>query len=124
MADKLSFANCRGLLVQMANKLATFNQYSWSADFCLSETKDLFKRQSEKYEINPHDFTREELEILGCAKWEDESDLFLLPIWMVPFLPQGFKLESFGGDFAIVGTDDFDKDIRFGCVAWGINKAA
>ena len=124
--EKLTYNKALGLMAQLANKIACFKQYDihWGADFCKSQAVELFDRQSEKYIIDPRDFTLSELKSLGAGKWSDDSSLVLFPLWITPFLPDGLEVESIDGEKSIIGKDEIDNDIRFGCVAYGINSVA
>lgn len=121
MQEELTYHQSLGLMCQIANKIAQFNQYkNWSDDFCRKEANSLFERQSKKYKIDPTKFRASQLNKLGSAKWSDDSSLMLLPLWMVSFLPKGLEVECIDGDKKIVGVDKLDNDIRFGCVSYGV----
>ena len=51
-------------------------------------------------------------------RWDTDSDLYLIPIWLKPVIPSDLELTSIGGDKAF--AEDVDTDTRFGCLAWGI----
>lgn len=55
---------------------------------------------------------------LRFRKWDTDSDLYLIPIWLKPMIPSDLELTSIGGDKAF--ADDVDTDTRFGCLAWGL----
>ena len=55
---------------------------------------------------------------LRFRKWDTDSDLYLIPIWLKPIIPSDLELTSIGGDKAFV--EGVDADTRFGCLAWGI----
>lgn len=53
--------------------------------------------------------------------WSDEkSDLLLIPLYLLPIIPIGTELTSIFGEKVIYDGHNVDKDIRFGCIAWGI----
>lgn len=54
-------------------------------------------------------------------KWDDESDLYLIPLYLLSFIPIGTKLTSIDGETVIYDGTNIDNDIRFGCIAYGIN---
>lgn len=64
--------------------------------------------------------SRDDLYHLGFAKWDDTSDLLLVPLWFYPLLEEGTVLTSIHGSEAIVGEDDIDMDTRFGALAYGV----
>ena len=55
---------------------------------------------------------------LRFARWDEDSDLSLIPIWLYPMIPNDLELTSIGGRKAFV--KDIDTDIRYGVLAWGI----
>ena len=57
---------------------------------------------------------------LRMAKWDEDSDLWLFPLWLVPALPDGLEVITISGQHMTIGEDTLDNDIRFGCVAYGI----
>jgi len=61
----------------------------------------------------------DELKELGFKKWEEESELYLIPLWAFDLIPDGTVLESISGERAIKGKDEIDLDVRIGCIAWG-----
>jgi len=73
-------------------------------------------------------FTAEQCEELGFGKWDEESDLRLIPIWLYPHLCPGEELTSINGEKRFVGVNYttpetpgyIDNDNRFGCLAWGV----
>lgn len=44
----------------------------------------------------------------------------LIPLYLLPILPEGTKLYSIFGKEIIYDGNNVDKDIRFGCLAYGI----
>lgn len=66
--------------------------------------------------------TREEARELRFMQWDEElPDLYLLPLYILPILPIGTKLTTIGGEEIVYDGTNVDKDIRFGCLAYGIN---
>jgi len=72
----------RSCILQTASEIMN---YSWSSDFCFSELKNL-EDKIKNYEwfnlINPTKFTKEQLLELEFVKWEDASDMYLIPLWI------------------------------------------
>lgn len=65
-----------------------------------------------------------ELEALGFTIWDDEvplkDQIYLIPIWVYPIIPDGFLFYDIFGKTAIKGETDIDMDTRFGCLSYGI----
>lgn len=76
------------------------------------------------HELRKHiDFsklTKEEAVALRFRKWDDESNLYLTPLYLLPIVPFGTELTSINGQTVIYDGTNVDNDIRFGCIAWGI----
>ena len=64
--------------------------------------------------------TREEAVELRFCKWEENSDLYLFPLWLVPLIPEGLIVTSISGEEFPFDPKTTDTDIRFGCVAFGL----
>lgn len=64
------------------------------------------------------------LKKLGFKGWDEvpegEPTLWLVPLWMVPCLPDGLELTSINDEKIVVGRDALDDDERFGCVSYGV----
>jgi hypothetical protein len=114
--------NVTNIMTYVLNRMACSIAYdSWSNEFCRKENKDALDRAIE--EIRKIDFTQiteKEAEILGFRKFDEESYLYLIPLWIYDALPNGIELTSILGIRAIKGTDYVDNDVRMGCMGYGI----
>ena len=61
--------------------------------------------------------TPEEASELRFRKW-GESDLYLIPVWLYPMIPDDLELPSIVGNKA--HKWDIDLDRRFGVLNWGL----
>jgi len=73
--------------------------------------------------VDPTKLTKEALEILEFPKWDDETEtiLYLMPIWLVPFIKEGLRMTTISG--GTITTPCKDNDNRFGAVAYGVVPA-
>ena len=126
--EKVTFEVATRLKTAMANLAAEISTYSWSDDFKIKELNlRIYNFKKDIYFVPFHEFTKDQLKTLGFGLWEEE--LFLVPIWLYRYIPFGIVLESINGDKITVkkGYNDkrhegyIDTDIRFGCIAFGIN---
>ena len=110
----------------LANQLAESYTYkTWSTEFKVNELENAFKRfyeSAKKLELDLNKLTVDELREMRFCKWDDKSDLWLIPLWFVPLLPVGIELTSIFGNKVTYTGDNLDLDVRFGCIAYGITK--
>jgi hypothetical protein len=117
---KQEIINC---LTWYVNCIAETVQYkSWSDEFCRKEVKTAtmdFLNAIREY-IDFSNLTKEEALSLGFGRWDDESDLYLIPLYLLPLVPIGIELTCINGKKIIYDGTNVDNDVRFGCIAWGI----
>lgn len=117
---KKEIQNC---LTWLVNRVSETNEYNWENDFKVYENKKSFNTFYE--ELKKHiDFTKitvEEAKELRFQRWDEEHpELWLFPLYLVPIIPEGLEVTSIGGNKYKYEKDKADNDIRFGCVAYGI----
>ena len=119
---KQEIVNC---LTWYANKVAETTQYTnWSDKFCRKEIKESTERfleELKKY-IDFSNLTEEEAKELRFGRWDPEESptLWLLPLYLLPIVPIGTELTNIFGKKIIYDGSNVDTDIRFGCIAYGI----
>ena len=117
---KKDIANC---LTWYANRISETVQYTnWSDEFCRIEVKEItdkFLNELKKH-IDFNHLTIEEAHELRFCKWNDESNIYLIPLYLLPIIPIGTELTTIFGDKIIYDGTNVDNDIRFGCLAYGI----
>ena len=87
----------------------------WESDEDIdAEIADLKNPEKEHY---LHDGETVEQAI---EKLENTRGIMLLPLYILPIVPIGTELTSIGGDTVIFDGKNVNKDIRFGCIAYGI----
>lgn len=117
---KAEVINC---LVWFANQVSQGLTYkSWSPEFKAKENEESATKMYEALakHIDVTTLTVEEARALRFMKWEEESDLWLFPLWLVPLIPEGLVVTFIDGHTTPYIKDTLDNDIRFGCVAYGI----
>ena len=118
---KKEIQNC---LTWLINKVSETNEYNWENNFKATENKksfDVFYEELKKH-IDFTKITVEEAKELRFQRWDEEQpDLWLFPLYLVPIIPEGLEVTFISGDKAKYERDKMDNDIRFGCVAYGIN---
>lgn len=95
---------------------------SWSNEFRLEEirkSRDEFLEYI-KENLDWNDIDLETCKLLGFKRWsEDMPKLWLIPGYLYTIIPLGLKVRSIGGDER-AWTGEEDNDVRFGCLAYGI----
>ena len=64
--------------------------------------------------------TVKEAKELRFGKWDEISNLWLFPLWIVPIIPEGLEVMNIGGKKYKYNPETADNDVRFGCVSYGI----
>lgn len=117
---KSEIMNC---LTWYANMIAeTVHYKSWDDHFCREEVNDHTSKMIEevKKHIDFYHLTKKEAKELRFGKWSDNSNLYLIPLWLLPVIPVGITLTCISGDKIVYDGKNIDIDTRFGCLAWGI----
>lgn len=116
---KREIINC---LTYLANRVAETTQYNWSSDFCKKEIKEATEKFIEEFKkhIDWNNLTKEDCIELRFIKWNDDSDLYLIPLYLLPIIPIGLKVYCINGQEIINDGTNLDNDIRLGCIAYGI----
>lgn len=113
----------------LANRLAEINTYNmyWSTEFKekhIKETFDTFYKSlqcdTNKHLIDISKITIETAKEMRFKKCDENSDLYLFPLWFKPLIPIGTEVTAIDGDKIIYNGENLDDDMRFGCLAYGI----
>lgn len=64
------------------------------------------------------DLSESELESLGLRNWSE--DLYLFPGEWFDAIPKGYEVVDINGQTEEFGPEEHSRDIRFGCLAFGI----
>lgn len=101
----------------------------WDAELVKDEVNkavDTFTEELKKV-INWSDITVENANEYGLSIWSDEDvdKLYLIPLWMLPIVPDGTELTSISGKKVVLthdekGEPNIDTDVRGGYLAYGV----
>lgn len=116
--------NCQRIMLTKAAEVTTY--LGWSSDFATSELRNLpahLHTASWFEPIDPAKLTRDEMLQLGFRKFSEETSIYLIPLWLLPYLA-----EELDGVYSIDGTSiqkksEMDTDNCFGVLAYGVNPA-
>ena len=117
---KKEIMNC---LTYLANRVSETTQYEkWSDEFCRKEIKEASQKfvDAMRKHLDWDNLTEEECKELRFGRWDEESGIYLIPLYLFPLIPMGLKVYSIGGNEIINDGTNLDNDTRFGCVAYGI----
>ena len=85
---------------------------------------EFIKGQFDQYEIPSEEWLNLDMataNLLGFQRWEEDSNLMLIPGYLYQFIPAGLELYSISGEKEQYQSyDDLDNDTRYGCLAYGI----
>ena len=108
------------------NRAAEVFCYNWGADFSserIKEIPDVFSKSEYFRKVDPNELTIEQLVNIGFKKWDDESGLMLIPLYVYPFLKDEIVCGSISDkEASLIKVSDIDTDNRFGCLAYGVFK--
>jgi len=96
---------------------------NWGDDFARKEAiKRLEKLQTtlkDKVEYDLTKLTEQQLKTIGFSRWSNELPIMLIPLHLFPALRDGTKLKCINGKEYVIGEDEIDLDIRYGCIGYG-----
>lgn len=120
----VTLENCKRIRNRLLTTAAETVLYTtWSNEFC----REHLKQTTESVilvKIDPNNLATEELEELGFARFSKDLTLWLIPLWLLPYLVKEFK----GGcitapeEEVTVVTEGLDNAHRYGLSAYGIFK--
>lgn len=123
MTNKILYKILNGFTWYASEAAMTVQYEKWSDGFCRKEIKrstDKFLDYIKDY-INFKHITKEEALLLGFRKWSEEHpNLYLIPLYLLPIMPVGTELTSIFGEKIIYDGNNIGKDVRMGCVAYGV----
>ena len=107
---------CRFIQRQICNEFATNHFYGEVTD-----VEKRIKGNAGYYSVDPSQLTKQEMENLMFGKWNDESELMLIPLWLKPFLTHQFPGASImNEEVVILITSELDNESRMGLLAYGV----
>ena len=125
MEDKklTTFEKCENIKHLLLTTIAELLIYdSWNDEFNdkpIEVVKRWQKKTKQSYAIDPNDLTMKEMKHLGFIRWEEKTDLMLIPIWLYPFLAK--KIVTFDiGYKKHTKYSEIDKESRFGYLGYGV----
>ena len=100
--------------------------YRLASDFSynrIKEIPDVFSKSKCFRKVDPNEMTKEQLLDLGFQKWDEDSGLMLIPLYIYPFLKDEIMCGSISDICSrLIKVSEIDIDHRFGCLAYGVFK--
>jgi hypothetical protein len=120
---KTTYEMCRSIRKIIADEAAEGYVYARNRDSSYNPVaaviKNLNDTESTPYlNIDPTDLYESELKELGFGNWDGK--IWLIPIWLYPFLKGAIKATCIDGKTKVMKVKDMDTDTRFGCLAYGV----
>lgn len=110
------------LLVTFVNRMSEINLYNWSDEFKKEEFKNAFNEytKSIKNLINWNELSDKECDALHMMKYDNKSNLMLIPMYLYYGLNKGAELTAIDNEKVIFDGSNIDLDNRFGYLAYGV----
>ena len=111
----------QNVLTWLAQRVADISFYQLNPVNAAEELTKVFNKAlnhiKDKKLIDWDNLTVETAKELRFARWEETSDLWLIPLWLYKAIPKDFPLISIGNEDLINPTDT---ETRYGVLAYGI----
>ena len=109
-------------LANLAGRILRDAQQSWNRDkSALEQLQEAVKHFEYSYEkCDPAKLTEEEMDMLSFGRWSRDNPMRLLPIWILPILPDEFEAECIDGEKKVFKKSEIDHDDRFGFLPYGV----
>lgn len=123
MSDYEFLLMVRQAIVNRAAEVFCYNWDNNSSSKRIKEIPDVFSKSDYFRKVDPNEMTVDQLDNLGFQKWDDESGLMLIPLYVYPFLKDEFMCGSISDICPrLIKVSEIDIDHRFGCLAYGVFK--
>lgn len=97
---------------------------NWQGDeeFMLDELFSYYRTfiNKLKEEIPFETLSESDLRVMGFGEWDNEKHLFLIPLLLWEYIPDGTEVVSVMGEKCVKGKDKIDDDTRDGYLAYCI----
>ncbi len=121
------FKSIRNLITKIAMEGYVYKEH-WGNEFRIKEIDSIptILKKWEKDEnttftsLQPSDLTIDEMKELGFCRWDENSPIMLIPLWIYPFLADVLTTTDINGVTSTLKKSEIDTDERFGCLAYGI----
>lgn len=91
---------------------------AWGEKFVFETVKEV-PQAYESFRFDPNQLKLSELKHLGFKPWS-ERGLYLIPLWLRPFLKEGSVVKCIDGTTSTYSSEKSDNDHRFGMLAYGV----
>lgn len=122
-----TFDICSIVLRNMATQAAQSIEYpTWSDEFAREQTIGIVGKIKESLwfePVNPALLTEEQMKILMFNKWDEESGIMLIPLYLRQFIKEGTPVMSISNETSYFSLETTDNDHRYGCLAYGVIPA-
>ena len=121
-----TYEKCFGLRRIILNRAAEVMNYdNWNDEFVAQAMKTILEDIKEMedgdevFDIQPCELVENEMRELGFRVWKDDNPMWLIPLWLYPFLAEDIKTEGINGK-KHSKKSEIDNDSRSGCLAYGV----
>ena len=123
MSDYEFLLNVRQAIVYRAAEVFCYSWDNASSSKRIKDIPDVFSKSEYFRKVDPNEMTKEQLVDLGFQKWDEDSCLMLIPLYVYPFLKDEIMCGSISDICSrLIKVSEIDIDHRFGCIAYGVFK--
>lgn len=123
----MTYELCKAIRHRILTRAAEVMNYtSWDHEFATNEIRTIPAKilNDEAFEpIHLEELTAEQMDDLGFGVWSEENPMRLIPLWLLPFLPEEVNCGCIDGEIGKLKKSEMDNDHRFGCLAYGVMPA-
>lgn len=102
--------------------ISMYRSWQENKDFMLGELCSYYRTfiNKLKEEIPFETLTESDLRVMGFGEWDNEKHLFLIPLLLWEYIPDGIEVVSIMGERYVKGKDNISDDTRDGYLAYCI----
>jgi len=104
--------------------LGSLINYQWDDKFKIEQINSFvqkIKEVDEYFDLDCNNLSLDELRKLGFNLWSNESKVYLIPLYLFPFLKEGIQYTDINDDVIEFDKEE-DNDHRFGSLYFGVQK--
>ncbi|TXH48897.1 MAG: hypothetical protein E6Q97_23880 [Desulfurellales bacterium] len=117
------YEQCKAIKRLLLNCAAEVMVYhaNWGDEYCAKQIHTIPSSLSRDFtQVQIAELTSEQMNDLGFWRLDEGNPMYLIPLWLHPFLPDELECSCINGVTAVMKRADIDNDNRCGFLAYGI----